>query len=57
MAYFIRSDGGRTPYRLKISSPSFRNLPAFEFLLQGAHLADMPTIYWSLDYWPLEADR
>lgn len=57
MAYLIRSDGGRTPYRLKISSPSFRNLPAFEFLLRGAHLADMPAIYWSLDYWPLEADR
>jgi NADH-quinone oxidoreductase subunit D len=57
VGYYIRSEGGRTPYRLKISSPSFRNLPAFEFLLHGAYLADMPTIYWSLDYWPLEADR
>lgn len=56
-AYFITSEGERTPYRLKIASPSFRNLPAFEFLMKGAHLADMPTIYWSLDYWPLEADR
>jgi NADH-quinone oxidoreductase subunit D len=56
-AYFITSTGNKTPYRLKISSPSFRNLPAFEFLMKGSHLADMPTIYWSLDYWPLEADR
>jgi len=56
-AYFIRSEGEKTPYRLKISSPSFRNLPAFGFLMKEAHLADMPTIYWSLDYWPLEADR
>lgn len=56
-AYFIRSEGGKTPYRLKISSPSFRNLLAFQFLMKGSHLADMPTIYWSLDYWPLEADR
>jgi NADH-quinone oxidoreductase subunit D len=56
-AYFITSKGDKTPYRLKISSPSFRNLPAFEFLMRGSHLADMPTIYWSLDYWPLEADR
>lgn len=56
-AYFITSKGDKTPYRLKIASPSFRNLPAFAFLLKGAHLADMPTIYWSLDYWPLEADR
>ncbi len=56
-AYFLTSLGRRMPYRLKISSPSFRNLPAFEFLMKGSHLADMPTIYWSLDYWPLEADR
>ena len=56
-SYFITSEGAKTPYRLKISSPSFRNLPAFGFLMKNAHLADMPTIYWSLDYWPLEADR
>jgi len=56
-AYFITSKGAKAPYRLKISSPSFRNLPAFPFLMKGSHLADMPTIYWSLDYWPLEADR
>jgi NADH-quinone oxidoreductase subunit D len=56
-AYFIISKGNTKPYRLKISSPSFRNLPAFGFLMKGSHLADMPTIYWSLDYWPLEADR
>lgn len=56
-AYFITSKGEKTPYRVKISSPSFRNLPAFSFLMKGSHLADMPTIYWSLDYWPLESDR
>jgi NADH-quinone oxidoreductase subunit D len=56
-AYFITSEGEKKPYRVKISSPSFRNLPAFGFLMKNAHLADMPTIYWSLDYWPLEADR
>lgn len=56
-AYFITSEGDRIPYRLKISSPSFRNLPAFGFLMKDSYLADMPTIYWSLDYWPLEADR
>jgi len=25
--------------------------------LVGSRLADMPAIYWSLDYWPVEADR
>jgi NADH-quinone oxidoreductase subunit D len=27
------------------------------FLLIGSKLGDMPSIYWSLNYWPVEADR
>jgi hypothetical protein len=26
-------------------------------VLKGLVLADMPPAYWSLDYWPVEADR
>jgi NADH-quinone oxidoreductase subunit D len=26
-------------------------------LLVGQRLADMPAVYWSLNYWPVEADR
>jgi NADH-quinone oxidoreductase subunit D len=26
-------------------------------LLVGHRLADMPAVYWSLNYWPVEADR
>jgi NADH-quinone oxidoreductase subunit D len=45
------------PYRVKISVPSFRSLPAMPFLIKGVRLADVPAIYWSLDYWPVEADK
>ena len=57
MAFHIISDGSTKPYRVKISVPSFRNLIALPKLLIGSHVADMPAIYWSLDYWPVEADR
>jgi len=26
-------------------------------LLKNVHVADIPVIYWSLNYWPVEADR
>lgn len=57
MSYYIVSDAGKFPYRIKISPPSFRNLPTIPFLLKGARLADMPVIYWGINYWPVEADR
>src|SRR5579883_1023983 len=56
MGFHIISDGSTKPYRVKISVPSFRNLIALPKLLIGSHVADMPAIYWSLDYWPVEAD-
>jgi len=57
LGYFIISDGTPRPYRVKISVASFRNMLALPFLLVGSKLADMPSIYWSLNYWPVEADR
>jgi NADH-quinone oxidoreductase subunit D len=42
---------------VKISVGSFRNMLALPHLLVGAKLADMPSIYWALNYWPVEADR
>ena len=57
LGYYIVSDGTPKPYRVKISVGSFRNMLALPFLLVGSKLADMPSIYWSLNYWPVEADR
>lgn len=57
LGYHIVSDGTPKPYRVKISVGSFRNMLALPFLLVGNKLADMPAVYWSLNYWPVEADR
>lgn len=57
MSFHIISEGGTRPYRVKMSVPSYRNLIALKKLLVGSHVADMPAIYMSLDYWPVEADR
>ena len=54
---YIVSDAKPEPYRLKLSVPSFRNLIALPYLLKGEKLGNMPAVYWSLNYWPVEADR
>src|SRR5215216_3683285 len=57
LGYHIVSDGTPKPYRVKMSVGSFRNMLALPHLLVGQRLADMPAVYWSLNYWPVEADR
>jgi len=53
----VIGDNSDKPYRVKIMNGSFRNLIALPYLLRNVHVADMPIIYGSLDYWPVEADR
>jgi len=55
--YYLVSDGGKTPYRFRAVTPSFRNLPYFTHVMPGHKLADVPVIYGSIDYFPPEADR
>jgi len=51
-------DGGTTPYRVKIRGPSLLHMvPVLEHLLAGASVADVPTIYWSLNVCPADLDR
>jgi NADH-quinone oxidoreductase subunit D len=54
---YIVSDKKPEPYRVKLSVPSFRNLIALPHLLIGEKLGNLPSVYWSLNYWPVEADR
>jgi NADH-quinone oxidoreductase subunit D len=54
---YIVSNKKPEPYRLKLSVPSFRNLICLPYLLKGEKLGNMPAVYWSLNYWPVEADR
>ncbi|MGB9630494.1 MAG: NADH-quinone oxidoreductase subunit D [Candidatus Methanodesulfokora sp.] len=57
VVFHIISDGKTSPYRLRMVTPSFRNVILFEHLTKGARVADIPAIYGSLDYFPPEADR
>ncbi len=57
LGYYVVSDGTPKPYRVKISVGSFRNMLALPYLLVGQKMGDMPATYWSLNYWPVEADR
>jgi NADH-quinone oxidoreductase subunit D len=57
VVFHVISDGKLSPYRLRMVTPSFRNVILFEHLSKGARVADIPAIYGSLDYFPPEADR
>ena len=55
--YHIVSDGTTQPYRMRMVTPSFKNIIGFKWALLGERLADVPAVYGSLDYFPPEADR
>lgn len=55
--YYIVSDGSTQPYRLRMITPSFKNVAGFEAAIIGQRLGDVPAVYGSLDYFPPEADR
>ncbi|ACB06899.1 NADH-quinone oxidoreductase subunit D [Candidatus Korarchaeum cryptofilum] len=57
VVFHVISDGKLSPYRMRMVTPSFRNVILFEHLTKGARVADIPAIYGSLDYFPPEADR
>ena len=54
---YVLSDGSKTPYRVKLRSPSFCNLSLFAELAQGTLLADAVSIMGSLDLVIPEIDR
>ncbi|WP_029009221.1 nickel-dependent hydrogenase large subunit [Azospirillum halopraeferens] len=47
--YYVESDGGPTPARVKIRTPSFVNIPAIEPMVIGQPLADLSIIQASVD--------
>lgn len=54
---WITSDGGKSPYRIKLRSPSLSNLSAFPEAAQGTLIADTVVIIGSLDLVIPELDR
>ncbi|MDP6418990.1 MAG: NADH dehydrogenase (quinone) subunit D [Candidatus Krumholzibacteria bacterium] len=57
LGFFMVSDGGPNPYRLKIRSPSFHNLQILRNILEGQMMADAVSIIASLDPVMGECDR
>ena len=55
---YMVSNGGTTPYRVKVRGPSFLHMiTVLQHLLKGVEIADIPAIYWSLNVCPADLDR
>ena len=57
LGFYIESQGGPIPYRVKIRGPSFVNLAVLGELCQNVLLADVPAIVGSIDIVMGEVDR
>lgn len=57
LGFYIESQGGPIPYRVKIRGPSFVNLAVLGELCRGVLLADVPAIIGSIDIVMGEVDR
>src|SRR5262245_39013319 len=57
LGFYIISEGGPSPYRMKLRSPSFVNLQALPRLAVGALVSDVVAIIASLDPVMGEVDR
>jgi NADH-quinone oxidoreductase subunit D len=57
LGFYIVSDGGNKPHRLRIRPPSFVNLQAIEKMAKGAMIADLVAIIGTLDIVLGEIDR
>jgi NADH-quinone oxidoreductase subunit D len=57
LGFFIESQGGVMPFRVKIRGPSFVNLAPLGHLCRGVLLADVPAIIGSIDIVMGEVDR
>ena len=57
MGYYLVSDGGTGPYRLKIRSASFSNISILPWILDGSLIPDIIAIMGSLDFVLGDVDR
>ena len=57
MGYYLISEGGQGPYRLKIRSASFSNISILPWILEGTLVPDIIAIMGSLDFVLGDVDR
>jgi NADH-quinone oxidoreductase subunit D len=55
--YYVRSEGGAAPWRLKMRAPSFVNLQVLKEILPGRLLSDTVAILGSIDFVMGECDK
>ena len=55
--YYLISDGGKQPYRLRMRTPSFNNVQMIPHLLEGSMLPDMIAIMGSVYFVVGDVDR
>ncbi|MDR4494998.1 MAG: NADH dehydrogenase (quinone) subunit D [Nitrospirales bacterium] len=57
LGFFLISDGSPRPYRMKIRSPSFVHMGAFDHMARGYLISDIVTIFGTYDIVMGECDR
>jgi len=57
LGFYIKSEGDKSPYRLKIRSPSFVTLQAVPIMAEGGMVSDLVAVVASLDPVMGEVDR
>jgi NADH-quinone oxidoreductase subunit D len=57
LSYYIVSDGGNKPFRLRIRAPSFSNLSALPKMVEGQMISDVISTIGSIDIVLGEIDR
>ncbi len=57
LGFYVVSDGGAQPYRLKIRGPSFSNISAMRVMAPGSMFSDIVTMIGSIDITMGEVDR
>ena len=57
LGFYLNSQGGGVPHRLKIRAPSFCNLSILNQLIPGHTVSDVPAILGSFDFVMGECDR
>ena len=57
LGYYVVSDGGVNPYRVKVKSPCFTAMSVFHHLARGLYIADIVALLGSLDIVLGEIDR
>ena len=57
LGYYLHSDGKKTPWRLKMRTPSFSNISVLPHLLEGVLIPDAVSILGSVFFVVGDVDR